>query len=350
MKKCVALLLLFGVGCALFAQSSPPVIYVEPVSGTGSGPGDNEYFSNLIVRELEARNYTVVTMPRNSTFTLRAVITPQDIRGETFMARMYVLHVGLWNNRSGEALMNQDFFYTVPSEIASLLSNMLGELPFEPSGASSSGSGANGEGLGIAGGVAGEAIDTSWRDRYWYFMANVFWTPRTYKAESTSTYYINFGFGLYAEYHFIQLATEKLKFLKYLSLGTGIELVPDWVAVTDVATDSYRDLVLEIPLLVQFIIKPPGHFMLMPYAGINMNFALYQIAIPPLFAWRIGFQYGVKAGPGIITIEPWFSMDIGKSRLGMDINDSISYQRYMMHIAIGYKYGLKGKKTMNNEQ
>jgi len=342
MKKCVALLLLFGVGWVLYAQSNLPVIYVEPVSGTGSGPGDNEYFANLIIKELEALDYTVVTTPLNATFTLRASITPQDIRGETFMARMYVLHLGLWNNTSGEPLMNQDFFYTAPFEIINLLGAILSKLPFEPSDGSGS---ANGGGAGGAGtGAAGEEIDTSWRDRYWYFTASAFWTPRTYTAESTSTYYINFGFGLYAEYHFIQLATEKLKFLKYLSLGSGIELVPDWLVVSDLATDSYRDLVMEIPLLVQFIIKPAGHFMLMPYAGINLNLALYQIAIPPLFAWRIGFQYGVKAGPGILTIEPWFSMDIGKSRLGMGIDDTIRYQRYMMHIAIGYKYGLKEKK------
>jgi hypothetical protein len=326
--------ILLGAGFALDAQSRPTVIYVEPVSGTGSGPGDNEYFAGLIAKELEEMNYTVVGMPLNAAFTLRVVITPHDIRGETFMARMYVLHLGLWNNRTGEPLMNQDLFYTNPHEIAGLLTMILSRLPLEP-GVSVSAHGANA-------GSAGEEPD-AWSNRQWYFTASAFWSPHTYAAEATSTYYVNFGFGLYAEYHFVKFAAGKLKFLKYLSVGTGLELIPDWVAVSDMPNDSYRDLVLEIPLLIQFVIKPSGHFMLTPYAGINLNLALYGETIPPLFAWRVGFQYGVKAGPGIIVIDPWFSMDIGKSRLGMDLNDNISYQRYMMHIAIGYKYGLPGK-------
>ena len=334
--------MLLGAGFALNAQSRPTVIYVEPVSGTGSGPGDNEYFTNLIAKELAALHYTVVTMPLNAAYTLRAVITPQDIRGETFMARMYVLHLGLWNNRTGAPLMNRDVFYTTPHEITGLLATILSQLPLEPGDSASANGGANAGTDSDSANNAGEEPD-AWRYRQWYFTANVFWSPRTYTAQATSTYYINFGFGLYAEYHFVKFAAGKLEFLKYLSVGTGLELVPDWVVVTDMVNDNYRDLVLEIPLLIQFVIKPSGHFMLTPYAGINLNLALYGETVPPLFAWRVGFQYGVKAGPGIIVIDPWFSMDMGKSRLGMDVVDNISYQRYMMHIAIGYKYGLPGK-------
>jgi hypothetical protein len=77
--------------------------------------------------------------------------------------------------------------------------------------------------------------------------------------------------------------------------------------------------------------------MLMPYLGINFNIALYGDTKPPPVAWRVGFQYGVKAGPGILVIDPWFSMDFGKS--GITENPFVQYQRYMMHIGVKYKYG-----------
>jgi hypothetical protein len=77
--------------------------------------------------------------------------------------------------------------------------------------------------------------------------------------------------------------------------------------------------------------------------GVNLNIAFYRDTLPPPAAWRLGFQYGIKAGPGIVVIDPWFSMDFGESSLGS--NQNIKYQRYMMHIGVKYKYGFDDFKN-----
>jgi hypothetical protein len=269
-----------------------------------------------------------------------ASIAPQRAAGEAALPagdamwrirqEMYVLHLALLDNRTGQTLINRDLFYADPDEIDDLIMlqfNRVSDAPevvpetviftqYVP------------EYITVSENIREEP--DNWRDKEWYFGACAFWAPRVYQAEASSTYYVNFGFGLFAEYHFLGL-----------SAGTGVELAPDWIAVTSAANDSYRDLVLEIPLLIKYILKPSKYFMLVPYAGINLNLALYGETRPPLLAWRLGFQYGVKAGPGVLIIDPWFSMDFGRSRLGEEKgDDTIRYQRYMMHIGLGYKYGV----------
>jgi len=60
-----------------------------------------------------------------------------------------------------------------------------------------------------------------------------------------------------------------------------------------------------------------------------------------------GFQYGIKLGPGVLFIDPRFSIDMGKSSLNVDpaygINE-LSFQRYIIHLGIGYKLGFFTKR------
>jgi hypothetical protein len=353
MKICAAFLLLLALSFPLFAQTAGGVsIYVPPV--TGAGPVDNDSFHAFIVRRLEERNYLIFDTPEEAAFTLTARLVPQhasddegdgnkgdyeEYTGETLLpfggdentAHMYVLHLTLTDNETEETAVVHDLFFTDPNEIRDLFI-----LPHVQIREYAYATGRFGSLSGSAGGA--DFGEDAWRNQQWYFGATAFWTPRVYTAEKSVTHYINFGFSLSAEYHFIKFAEGKLEFLKYLSVGTGVELFPDWIVLTDRQGDSYRDLVLEIPLLVKGVFKLSGHFMLEPYAGVNLNLALYGETKPPLFAWRAGFQYGVKAGPGALVIEPWFSMDFGRSRFGKEYTpDKIEYQRYMMHIGVGYK-------------
>jgi hypothetical protein len=366
MKQWAVWALLLCIGIPLAAQNQPNVtVYVEPVIGTDSGPEDIEYFNRLIPEKLEEQNFSVVRTPQLADYTLTGTIVRQktsDAQEPFFeqgtpygndeqlpdssadllftyggasggrLPSMYILHLTLLDNGTGETVDKLDLFYTAPNEIDELILLQINSL------------------LNIAGtrppsrGNIPPVIIVSsdgWRNRTWYFGGQAFWTPRVYEGNSTSTYYTNFGGGLFAEYHFLKLATGKREFLKFFAAGTGIELVPDWVADTDLPDDNYWDCVLEIPVLIKGVFKPASYFALSPYAGVNLNLALLRKTKPPLFAWKLGFQYGVKAGPGIIVIDPWFSMDMGKSSLAAErIGESGQYQRYMMHIAIGYKYGI----------
>jgi hypothetical protein len=343
MKKYAALLLLFCAGFSLSAQTyREATIYLTPVTGTGSGPGDNDYISDLIIEHLENLNYLPVRSLRNAAFTLFTSIAPRDTSEDEssendvapiYQSQTYVLNLQLMDNRTSKIVVTQTMFYSETEEIDNLLILNFNLIPFaseyfEPK-------------LLPPPEPVIEKDPDEWRKKQWYLSAGIFWTPRVYAGDHESTYYVNFGYGLFAEYHFLKFAEGKLKFLEYLSLGAGLELVPDWVAVRE--NESYRDLLLEIPLLVNGVLKPSSYFMLVPYTGINFNIALYRDTAPPPVAWRLGFQYGIKAGPGILVIDPWFSMDIGQSSL--DSNPDIKYQRYMMHIGVKYKYGFDDFKN-----
>jgi len=103
-----------------------------------------------------------------------------------------------------------------------------------------------------------------------------------------------------------------------------------------VGQNGIRDLQLEIPISFRYVLRPSTHFMLQPYAGLIFNFALYGTIKPPPVSWMIGFQYGVKAGPGIFFIDPRFSMDITQARLN-ELYGRVEFNRIKMYIGAGYK-------------
>jgi len=341
MKKYAALLLLlYFAGFSLYAQTyRDATIYIPPVTGTGSRPGDNEYITNQLIEHLENLNYLPVRSQRNAAFTLHATIARQNSEGQSggggaiplHMSRTYVLNIDLTDNKTGANVIKQNLFYSEPEEIPNLLMLNFNLVPFAS------------EYTETKKAPADKPEDLEeWRSKQWYLSTGFFWTPRVYEGKYESTYYVNFGYGIWTEYHFLKFATtKKTKFFEYLSLGTGLELVPDWVAVR--VKESYHDLLLEIPLLINVVLKPSGYFMLVPYAGINFNIPLYRETIPSLAAWRLGFQYGIKVGPGIMVVDPWFSMDFGKSSISS--NSRVTYQRYMMHIGVKYKYGFDNFKS-----
>jgi len=337
MKKYAALLLFLCAGFSLYAQSyRDATIYLPPVTGTGSGPGDNEYITNKLIEHLDNLTYLPVRSLRSAAFTLVASIAPKeedelpDDAYPIYQAKTYILSLELMDNKTGRIIVRQNLFYSELEEISNILVLHFNLVPY-----------------------ASEFYDPTpppppppvdpdeWRKKPWYLSVGAFWTPRVYEGDYESTYYVNFGYGLWAEFHFLQFEKENMEIFHYLVLGTGLELVPDWVAVRE--GETYRDLLLEIPIMVSFAFKPSGYFMLMPYLGVNFNIGLYGDTIPPIAAWRTGFQYGIKVGPGILVVEPWFSMDFGKSSIAS--NPEMQYQRYMMHIGVKYKYGFADFKN-----
>jgi hypothetical protein len=104
---------------------------------------------------------------------------------------------------------------------------------------------------------------------------------------------------------------------------------------------------LEVPLLVKIIIKPGDVFLLEPYSGVNLNISLFGATKPPLLSWVVGYQHGVKAGPGAFLFDFRFSMDLGKSTLekrGTQEPPPELYQRFSGSFGVGYKFGLLQKR------
>ena len=85
--------------------------------------------------------------------------------------------------------------------------------------------------------------------------------------------------------------------------------------------------------------------MLEPYGGILFNIPMYDTTNPYVLSWLAGFQYGVKAGEHTFFVDSRFSMDLGKSSLEENLSGSTNYfNRYTIHIGIGYKFGFIKKK------
>ncbi|MDR2701912.1 MAG: hypothetical protein LBB72_05740 [Spirochaetaceae bacterium] len=311
MKICLVWILLLCAGFSLFAQSDNASIsfYVPQVSGTGIKAEDNSLFTSAIIFELMTRNYYIVRNEGETNFSLKGTITPwtSNAPRQTSGSSLYALHLLLSDSKTGKILTEQSLVYASWEEASGLIPVMVSNI------------------LAV---VHTELNNTAWQNKRLYFGAAAFWTPRIYTASSNSIVPMNFGFGISAE----------VRLLDFLSLGSGMEIAPDWIAATSKADDNYLDMVMEIPLTVKFVFKPSAIFLCEPYAGIHLNFPLYNTTKPPLLSWRVGFQYGFKAGQGVLFIEPRFAMDIGDSTVETRSED-LKYHRNIMYLSLGYKYG-----------
>jgi len=169
--------------------------------------------------------------------------------------------------------------------------------------------------------------DNDWRENWLFVDINAIWAPRIYTSQEPFINWVNFGLGASLEYHF----------LDFMSVSLGVQLVQDWIKTPGA---EYRDLMLEIPVAVKFAFNT-ANLMMEPYGGVSFNFSLMGTTNPSLLSWFAGFQFGIKAGPGMIVIDPRFSMDFFNSTIPQRPGEL--YQRYLFQIAVGYKFGFLPK-------
>jgi hypothetical protein len=306
-KNVFILILLLCGGFSLAAKSRPDVsVYVAPVSGRGSKTEDNTLFYNKLVFELTSQNFNLAKTQNGADFSLAGTLAPY---GEG----QYAFHLVLRDNTTGETRVEGELLYETPDDINQLfpvlVTSLLYTIP-EDTGK-----------------------DDEWRNKWLYFGASAFWSPRAYTADnrSNSTPYLGYiRGGFSAEFHFVN----------FMSFETGVELAADRVTVSD--AEYYPNTMLEIPLLIKYVIKPGGYFMLEPYTGAQINIPIYNTTKPPLFSWLAGFQFGVKAGPGVLFADTRVGIDIGKYNVGAI--SGTNYQRYIVHLGLGYKYGIFQRK------
>jgi len=171
-------------------------------------------------------------------------------------------------------------------------------------------------------------INDDWRNNWLFLEVGVMWLPRIYSNESTSLYFSNFGFRMAADFHL----------LNFMSLSAGIHYTQDWIIVTGTSEESNIDIILEVPLALKLVFKPGESIMLEPYGGISYNHSMYMVTEPSPFSWFAGLQFGVKAGPGLIYFDSRFAQDFSASSMG-----KVEYNRHMVQIGTGYKFGIMRK-------
>ena len=370
MKKLIFVVFLAVLSLPVYTQVIREArVYVPPVAGHGR-LADKAFFYRQLTSEVVFQYYALVRSQRVCDYILRAVIVPSgmedaaeleeikspvpenplppvsnkrgvkeyfswevknnvyfydasgednfdpnavDTQDEPFVitdGQEFSLKLELINNVTGEILGKQQLvFTTVDASVGDLLSiqvyNMLAGIP--------------------------DIEETNdWRDNWIFIEASFLWAPRIYTQNYQSINWQNFGLRAAFEFHFTN----------FMSLGIGTQFVQDWVVTS---TGEHRDLILEIPFALKAVFKPASHFVMEPYGGIALNFSLMNATIPSVASWFAGFQFGVKAGPGMIVIDPRFSMDFEKSGL---VGKSILYQRDSMQIGVGYKMGFLLKRSV----
>jgi hypothetical protein len=326
MRKTVwVLALLLCCWFSLSAQSRNAVsIFIPVVTGTGGSQGDNSFFFRQLITEVSKQGFTMAKTQNNADYSLAGTLSPQVGQSREIQ---YVFHLALRDNKTGQVTVEQDLIYRNADDTNQLfpvlVSNLLHTIP------------RNSGNTGYTGSSSSAGISDEWRNKRLYFGLAVFWTPRVYigsDSGNSSTYYGNVRGAFSTE----------LQFANFMSLETGAELTADWI-VTDGKPDGYQNTIIEIPFMLKFVIKPGVYFMLEPYGGAQYNLPIYDTTKPAMFSWLAGIQYGVKAGPGALFIDARFAMDIGESAVEEPPGQYMAFQRYIIHLGLGYKYGVSRK-------
>jgi hypothetical protein len=327
MKICAVCLLLFVAAFPLYAQTSADLtMFIPPVTGTGGSPGDNDFFTNILNREMKSWNFILTETPAEANFALVGTLVPASGGGTTLFLDL--------QDKNGMTMYGQELHYTTLEEAntylyAVLLFMLSGVFVFQVTDI-----------IDQVEPVIDLTDPDAWRNKDWYFGAGAFWNPRFYNGLTSSGHLLNFALGLSAEYHLQKHSGGNRDFLKYAAVGTGLELASDWVVATFHPRDYYRNTILQIPLLLNFVIKPGNKFMHAPYAGVIFNIPFFPDTAPFPVSWATGFQFGYKTGPGIAFAEARYSMDFGKSGLNRNRpTDTRQYDRFIIQIGVGYKYG-----------
>jgi hypothetical protein len=223
----------------------------------------------------------------------------------------YVLFVELFDNAVGEAIGEQYITYAVPDQntedaLSVIIYNLLSAIPDVIE-------------------LYGE--DQNWSNKFIYLNPAFVWMPKVYTGTLQSLHIAGVAGEFMVDLHV----------LRFLAVKIGVEVSQDWGVVNKQPNRlEFIDMIVDFPVAVAYIIRPLPYMMLEPYIGGVLNLSLHRSMVPFIVSWTAGFQVGIKAGPGIITLDPRFSMDFGESNI-TELN--YPYWRYTMHLGLGFKFG-----------
>jgi len=317
MKRVMFSLIFLLVSLSLFSQSFREVrIYVPPIDGVGA-IDDMAYFYKQITAELILQNRTLGKTRSTSDYTitgrLQLLADVTDISLPSASEKdENILFVELFDNINDQEIGTQFITYkgwpdaSTDESLAVIIYNLVAGIPDL-----------------ISSQIGGE----TWRHKALYLNLSFLWTPRVYSGDYQSVNMSSVGAEVSVNFHF----------LPFMGIRAGAQISQDWLNPYSNSTDNYMDLILELPLAITFVIRPAELLLIEPYLGASYNLSIFGTTVPYPFSWMAGVNLGLKAGVGIITLDPRFSMDFNKSYVA--VNSNIDYWRLMFHIGIGYKIG-----------
>lgn len=316
MKKTTFFLFFILAGGFLSAQSYRETrIYVPPIDGEGY-IDDMAWFYKQITGEITLQHRSLGKSRRFSDYVITGKLMP--LTGENMPPsevppdHEHILNVELFDNSLNEVIGNQYITYAYPDEITTnglsvIMYNLLSAIPDV---------------------VELYGAEDNWRNKFIYLNLNFVWNPRVYIGSYHSVNIAGVGAEVRVDVHF----------LRFMALKAGAEVSQEWVTVYQ-NQPGITDMILDFPVSVAFVLRP-GNLMLEPYIGGNWNVSLLKATRPHPFSWNAGVQLGIKVGAGVLTFDPRFAMDFGKSYINTPKQaDRYPYWRYSIHLGIGYKVG-----------
>jgi hypothetical protein len=318
LKKTAVFLAFFLLCGTVFAQSYRETrIYVPPLDGVGF-IDDMALFYKRITAEIIMQYRSLGKARVLSDYVITGkvmpleeveITMPPDTEGDR-----YVLFVELFDNSINETIGEQYITYEIPDAnteeaLSVVLYNLLSAIPDVIE-------------------LYGE--EDNWRNKFVYLDLSFLWTPQVYSATFQSVYISSVGIEVKTSFHV----------LDFLSIRVGAELVPEWVVIYASESNYTQDIIIDFPVAVAYVLRPMQNIMLEPYLGAKFNLSLQKVTHPYPFSWLAGIELGLRAGYGILTVDPRFAMDFGRSYI---VDAPQEYWRYTIHLGVGYKIGFQQK-------
>jgi len=385
MKKRLIWLLLLGAGFSLFAQTnSNASIFIPPVTGIGKAQSDNAIIAQMLTNEIKARKGTVGRSMRGADFILYGTIAPYhqeqqffhdylflnaedtstDITIFTYNSmlrdswqQVYIFQLILKNQKTNKAILLQNLLYLSIEDVYDffplLMFNVYSKINVKQTADTHTPS-------------KRVYTDTEdWRNKWLYLRASFDFPITFYTLEpngliaGTAAYKGNFDSP-----DRVQQLDNKTIALPGMTVGAEVQLL-DWLSIEpnfQVGWEYLNDkdfINLATGLQLKFPLKF-SNIMLEPYGAVSHPIFPSSSGVFKSFpnvALGGGFQLGVKGwgGTGSFFIDVNYMYYFGDAVIHNPYGDAliskssekycpepkgIHYQRTVLGLGIGYKFGI----------
>jgi len=371
MRKCIIGILLLGAGCSLFAQTnSNASIFIPPVTGFGRDPSDNAIIARMLTNEIKTRNGVIGTSLLKGDFILYGTIAPYhkeeqyyhdyvylnakdtstDITIFTYNSSLqtssepvYIFQLILKNQRTNQAVLLQNLLYSSIDSVYDffplLIFNIFSYINVKQTPVKQTSTG-----------------NDDWRNK-WLYLRTSFDFPITfYKLKGDG---LNDGTRVYNDTDPNDIKTQQLDnkvvALPAMTWGAEVQLL-NWFSLEptfQVSWEYLNDkdfLNLAAGLQLKFPLKFIRNIMLEPYGNAVCPVLTSSTVFDsfPKLAFGGGLQISTKGGqPGAVFIDVnYMYYCLGDANIYNPYGEqypkpkAIHYQRSVIGLGIGYKFGL----------
>jgi hypothetical protein len=370
MQKSIILILLLGAGFSLSAQTNSKMsFFVPPVTGIGKNQSDNAVIAKMLGNEIKVRNCILASSLQKADLILYGTLAPYHEEEQYYHdyiylnakdtsttvttytynsllqnspEQAYIFQLILKNEKTNEAMLLQNLLYHSIDDIYDffplLMYNLFSLI--------------NGEQTSLK-----QAYTDDWQNKWLYLRAS-FDFPITFNLIKNNG--LIEGYGIYNKtLNIVQQLDNKVVALPAATLGAEVQLL-NWFSIEpkfQIGWEHLNDediINMAAGLELKFPLKFIRNVMLEPYGAVVYPVFLSSeiFTLFPLLAFGGGLQISTKAGKsGAIFIDinyMYYSFgDVVVKNPYIDLYpepDVIHYQRSVIGLGFGYKFGLIDRK------